>query len=225
MVLKIAEWSRPDQRKVEMSNTSKGHKASKKSSASVDSPWPKRFAWIAGIVLVGGLVAVVFLSQPELRGVPDGTQAVAVGEREHVEGELHADGEVPAGGAHDAIWQNCGYYGEEIRSENAVHSLEHGAVWIAYSPDLAADDVQSLRRFVRRTEKVLVSPVPGQSAPIIATAWGTQLEIDDPSDARLGQFVNEFSGASSAPEPGGSCNGGVGHPSSSSVAFTGREDR
>jgi hypothetical protein len=158
------------------------------------------------------LVAIVFFSQPELRGVPDGTQNVAVDDREHVEGDLHADGEVPAGGAHDAIWQNCGFYGEEIRSENAVHSLEHGAVWISYDPSLPADDVQALRGFVSRTEKVLVSSVAGQNAPIIATAWATQLEIEDASDARLGQFVNEFTGSRSAPEPGGRCSGGVGHP-------------
>ena len=195
-----------------MSKKSNTRTASRQRATSVESPWPKRLAWIGGVVLVGGLVAIVFFSQPELRGVPDGTQTVAVGEREHVEGDLHADGEVPAGGAHDAIWQNCGFYGEEIRSENAVHSLEHGAVWISYDPSLPADDVRALRGFVSRTEKVLVSPVAGQGAPIIATAWATQLEINDPSDARLGQIVNDFTGSRSAPEPGGSCSGGVGHP-------------
>jgi hypothetical protein len=158
------------------------------------------------------LVAIVFFSQPSLRGVPDGTESVAVGAREHVAGDLQADGELPAGGAHDEIWQNCGFYGEEIRSENASRSLEHGAVWIAYDPSLPSNDVRTLRGFVRRTEKVLVSPVAGQKAPIIATACGIQLELDDPSDAGLGQFVNEFSGSSSAPEPGGRCSGGVGHP-------------
>ncbi|MCL1600411.1 MAG: DUF3105 domain-containing protein, partial [Actinomycetia bacterium] len=142
----------------------------------------------------------------------DGTETLAVGAPQHVEGDLHEDGEVPAGGPHDAVWQNCGYYSEEFRSENAVHSLEHGAVWISYNPSLADDDVRTLRGFVSRSEKVLVSPVSGQDAPIIVTAWATQLEIDDVSDTRLGQFVNEFTGARSAPEPGGRCNGGVGQP-------------
>lgn len=195
-----------------MSNKPNSRKTSSKQPASVVSPWPKRLAWMAGIVVVGGLSAIVLFSQPELRGVPDGTETVAVDAAQHVEGDLHDDGEVPAGGAHDAVWQNCGFYGEEIRSENAVHSLEHGAVWIAYDPNLSSDAVRSLRGFVSRSEKVLVSPVAGQSAPIIATAWATQLELDDPTDSRLEQFVNEFSGASSAPEPGGSCSGGIGHP-------------
>jgi hypothetical protein len=195
-----------------MSNKPRAGKSAKRAAVSTESPWPKRLAWIGGIVVVVGLSAIVLLSQPELRGVPDGTQTVAVGDPQHVEGDLHDDGEVPAGGAHDAVWQNCGFYDSEVRSENAVHSLEHGAVWIAYDPSLPADDVQALRGFVRRGEKVLVSPVAHQGAPIIATAWGNQLEIDDPSDSRLGQFVNEFSGASSSPEPGGSCTGGIGHP-------------
>ncbi|NHZ71068.1 MAG: DUF3105 domain-containing protein [Proteobacteria bacterium] len=127
--------------------------------------------------------------------------------------QLHEDGEVPAGGAHNAVWQNCGFYADEVNSENAVHSLEHGAVWIAYDPAAGSSLANELRQYVSRNEKVLVSPVPGQAAPIIVTAWGQQLELDDPSDTRLGQFVNEFTGASSAPEPGGRCNGGVGSPS------------
>jgi hypothetical protein len=177
-----------------------------------ESPWKKRFIWIAGAAVVLGLVAVVFLSQPELRGVPDGTQTVAVGSAQHVDGVLHDDGEVPAGGAHNEVWQNCGFYDQEVNSENAVHSLEHGAVWISYDPTLSHGDVATLRSFVSPSEKVIVSPVPGQGATIIVTAWANQLELDDPGDARLGQFVNEFSGASSAPEPGGRCSGGVGQP-------------
>jgi hypothetical protein len=160
------------------------------------------------VVVVGWLLAVVLPSQPELSGVPDGAETVAVGGPEHVAGVFHDDGEVPACGVHNEIWQNCGFYDVEIESENAVHSLEHGAVWISYDPILSSGGVNSLRKFVSRNEKVLVSPVLGQESPIIVTAWGTQLELD----ARLGQFVNEFSGASSSPEPGGRCSGGVGHP-------------
>ncbi|MCL1592771.1 MAG: DUF3105 domain-containing protein [Actinomycetia bacterium] len=198
-----------------MSNKKKIQKApaTKTQGMPGESPWPKRLAWIGGVGLVVALVLVVFLSQPELRGVPDGTETQAVGDPAHVDGQLHEDGEVPAGGAHNAVWQNCGFYADEVNSENAVHSLEHGAVWIAYDPALGSSLADELRQYVSRNEKVLVSPVPGQSAPIIATAWGQQLELDDPSDTRLGQFVNEFTGSSGAPEPGGRCNGGVGSPS------------
>ncbi|MEN8235131.1 MAG: DUF3105 domain-containing protein [Actinomycetota bacterium] len=180
--------------------------------AGGESPWPKRLIWIAGTALVLGLVTVVFFSNPALRGVPEGTEQVAVAAPAHVDGDLHDDGEVPAGGPHDEVWQNCGFYDTEVRSENAVHSLEHGAVWITYEPGLAEDQLRQLRGFTRGPDKVLVSPVAGQGAPIIVTAWANQLEIDDANDDRLAQFVNEFEGSLDAPEPGGRCSGGVGSP-------------
>ncbi|MEN8233617.1 MAG: DUF3105 domain-containing protein [Actinomycetota bacterium] len=180
--------------------------------AGGESPWPKRLIWIAGTVLVLGLVAVVFFSNPALRGIPEGTEQVAVAAPAHVDGDLHDDGEVPAGGPHDEIWQNCGFYDTEVRSENAVHSLEHGAVWITYEPGLAEDQLRQLRGFTRGTDKVLVSPVAGQDSPIIVTAWANQLELTDADDDRLAQFVNEFEGSLDAPEPGGRCNGGIGSP-------------
>lgn len=176
------------------------------------SPWPKRLALLAGVGLVLSLVAVVFLSQPGARGVPDGTEIVAVGDPVHVEGQVYGPGEVPAGGAHNATPQNCGFYDEAVATENVVHSLEHGAVWISYDPSMGDDFAQDMRRYVSRTDKVLVSPVAGQQSPIIATAWGRQLSVDDPDDPRISQFANEFESAQSAPEPSGGCRGGVGQP-------------
>jgi len=195
-----------------MSNKRKVRQTPVHKSMPGESEWPKRIAQIIGVVVVVGLVAVVMFSQPEKRGVPDGTQSVGVTSAEHVNGNVYAGSEVPAGGAMDSIWQNCGFYDGQIRAENAVHSMEHGAVWVAYDPDLADSDIASLRRVVNRAEKVLVSAVPGAGSPIIVSAWGRQLQIDDPSDSRLDQFVNEFTGGANAPERGGRCNGGVGQP-------------
>ena len=148
--------------------------------------------WIGGTALIVGLVAVVFFNNPAIRGVPEGAEHVDVAAPQHVEGDLHADGEVPAGGPHDEIWQNCGYYDVEVRSENAVHSLEHGAVWITYEPGLAEDQLRQLRGFTQGPDKVLVSPIAGQDSAIIVTAWANQCELADAGDARPAQLVNEF---------------------------------
>lgn len=177
-----------------------------------DSPWQKRMIWAGGTVLVLGLVAVVFFNNPALRGVPEGTAQVSVAAPAHVAGSIYEDGEIPAGGPHADIWQNCGFYDTEIAPENAVHSLEHGAVWIAYEPGLPADQVAKLKGFTGGLDKVIVSPVAGQGSPIIVTAWANQLDLDDANDPRLAQFVNEFEGSFDAPEPGGRCTGGVGTP-------------
>jgi hypothetical protein len=193
-------------------NSSKNRATANKPSER--SPWPRRLGIVAAIGVAGLLVTVVFFNSPPVRGVPDGTESVAVGPAEHVEGDIHAEGEVPTGGSHSQVWQNCEFYEEEVRSENAVHSLEHGAVWITYRPDLPRDDIDTLRGFISRPDKVLISPIEGQGPAVMATAWANQLELDSVADLRLAQFVNEFEGSSSAPEPGALCAGGVGTPSS-----------
>ena len=182
----------------------------RRAESTAGSPWPKRLLLGAGTVVAFVLIVLVAFQPQPLRGVPEGTEEVPVASAQHVDGDVYADDEVPAGGPHAAVWQNCGFYGEPIDAEPAAHSLEHGAVWLTYRPDVV--DGSTLKRFVGRFEKVLVSPVPGQAQPITATAWGHRLEVDDPDDPRLEQFVNEFEGSSEAPEPGGACTGGLGTP-------------
>jgi hypothetical protein len=83
-------------------------------------------------------------------------------------------------------------------------------VWITYEPGPADDQLDELTGLTGRNEKVLASPVASQGSPIIATAWANQLKIPDAGDARLAQFVNEFPGSFTAPEPGLLCSGGNG---------------
>jgi len=179
----------------------------------VPKPWGKRIGTGIGLLAVAGIISVIAFSSEPASGVPDGTDTVAVGDPAHVEGAIHEEGEVPAGGEHNPVWLNCGYYDTEVDSEFAVHSLEHGAVWITYNPDIGDDGIDRLRNLVRRDRKIIVSPVDNLEDPVLLTAWANQLHIDSPEDDRIDQFVNEFAGSSNAPEPGGSCQGGVGNPS------------
>ena len=132
--------------------------------------------------------------------------------RTHTEGSLTYGQSPPVGGAHSAVWQNCGAYDQPVRNENAVHSLEHGAVWITYRPDLPAADVAALRAFASGQTHVLVSPYPGLSTPVAATAWGAQLFIDNARDPKLADFVRTYQEGQQTPEPGAPCSGGTGTP-------------
>ena len=76
------------------------------------------------------------------------------------------------------MWQNCGFYESPVRNENAVHSMEHGAVWITYQPDLPADQVELPRNLAHDDSYVLVSPYPDLSTPVVVSAWGKQLQLD-----------------------------------------------
>ena len=119
----------------------------------------------------------------------------------------------PVGGNHWPVWLNCGYYGYAVQNENAVHSLEHGAVWITYRPGLPADQVAVLRDLAHRNSYVIVSPYPGLGVPIIASAWGRQLTLDSATTPEIGQFIGAFRLGTQAPERFGPCTGGVGVPS------------
>jgi hypothetical protein len=118
----------------------------------------------------------------------------------------------PVGGNHAWIWQNCGFYDTPIANEHAVHSLEHGAVWITYQADLSPTQIDSLYQLTQRHTYVLVSPLPDLPTPVVASAWARQLRLDSSDDPRLEEFIRTFRLGRQAPESGGGCTGGIGTP-------------
>jgi len=132
--------------------------------------------------------------------------------RDHVSGAVVYPQTPPVGGNHSAIWQNCGVYSAPVPNENAVHSLEHGAMWITYRPDLPAAQIATISDDVSGQPYGLVSPYPGLPSPIVASAWGVQLKLNSASDPRLKSFIDTYKSGSHAPEPGGECTGGTGTP-------------
>lgn len=116
----------------------------------------------------------------------------------------------PTGGDHDPVLQNCGYYAESIRSENALHSLEHGAVWVTYRPGLDDAQIATLRSLAENNPYLLVSPFEDLAADVVATAWGVQVELDSTDDERLKPFLERYLQGEQTPEPGASCQGGIG---------------
>jgi hypothetical protein len=118
----------------------------------------------------------------------------------------------PVGGVHSSTWLNCGVYEEPVELRNVLHSLEHGAVWITYQPELAADDVQRLQDLVWDEGYVVLSPYPGLQSPIVLTAWGVQLELESAGDARIADFVERYQQGPQTPEFGASCQDGAGTP-------------
>lgn len=139
----------------------------------------------------------------------DGVQAFADLTRNHVQTAVDYPQEPGVGGDHAAVWTNCGVYTEPINEQSAVHSLEHGAVWLTYQPDLPASDVATLTALAQDKPYVLLSPDKDQSTPVTATAWGTQLTLPNANDTRIPAFIRAYAQSPNAPEPGASCAGGV----------------
>jgi len=131
--------------------------------------------------------------------------------RNHVQGPVdYAGKHPPTGGNHNPAPLTCGFYDQQPPDEFAVHSLEHGAVWIAFDPKTSAADVQTLKNFAKQ-DHVLVTPYAGMDSPITVVAWEHRLEVPSASDPRIAQFVHDFANGPQAPERGGACRG-VGQP-------------
>ncbi len=173
----------------------------------------------AGIAIVALVVAVVAVAAASSmgNGLPQGTMVFPENDHTHVSGLVTYDRTPPAGGPHNPVQLNCGVYTSAVPNENAVHSLEHGAVWITYQPSLDQTQVSQLDQiavanYVGPEKYVIVSPYDGIPAPVVASAWGAQLYLNSGSDPRLVQFIQHYAGGGQGGEPGGPCSGGVGIP-------------
>jgi hypothetical protein len=167
------------------------------------------------VTVVGAFIVVVVLDarQQATSEPPSGVDDVDVGSAgQHTEGVADYAQSPPAGGEHNPIWQNAGFYGEPVRNETAVHALEHGAVWITYSPDLPQQGRDRIREIVSGEDCVLASPFPNLDAPVVASAWGKQLRLEGADDPDLERFVRAYQQGPQTPEPGATCTGGVGDP-------------
>lgn len=132
------------------------------------------------------------------------------GRQSHEWGTLEYEIQPPVGSSHNPNWQNCmgDVYAAPIASEHAVHSMEHGAVWVTYQDSLPADQVETLASKVRGNEYTLMSPFEGLESPISLQAWGYQLAVDDVNDPRIDEFIRALR-QNATVEPGATCSGGI----------------
>lgn len=198
-------------------------KVSKAKKAGQSSGFMARYGHLLTTdrIIIGGsvLLAVVLIgifaisanqnSQVDIDGI---VRSVGLS-RDHQENVTYPNtGLPPTGGTHNPVWMNCGIYDTPVRTDMAVHSLEHGSVWVTYQPDLPADQVQHLRDLMSGGDHLLLSPFPGLKSPVVATAWGLQLELPDANDGRLDAFIRNYENGPQTPEPGAACSGGFGQP-------------
>ncbi|WP_241741402.1 DUF3105 domain-containing protein [Streptomyces sp. L2] len=131
--------------------------------------------------------------------------------RNHVTGTVTYPTDPPVGGPHNPVWLDCNgeVYTEPVRNENAVHSLEHGAVWVTYNSKASKADVTALAAKVRKTPYTMMSPYEHQKDPIMLTAWGHQRTVTSASDPNVETFFAAYAQGRQTPEPGAPCTGGT----------------
>ena len=174
----------------------------------------KRLAGIAVVLLVvGGIGYWIFRDRALTAAVTTTTYPAGL----HRTGQISYTETPPMGGAHHVVWQNCGAYDAPIHEEHGVHSMEHGAIWITYRPDLADGEVQALRALAR-DDFMLLSPFPGLPSPIVLSAWNHQLRLDRADDPKIRGFISRYkNNPSTTPEFGASCTGGTSAPATANT--------
>ncbi|MBE4740666.1 MULTISPECIES: DUF3105 domain-containing protein [Streptomyces] len=185
----------------------------------------------ASVLIVAGLVVggtVLIRSQSD----DNGSDSVASDSKSNGKWETGSDGvktwstkltqnhvtknvkypmEPPVGGDHNPVWQNCNgdVYDKAIKNENAVHSLEHGAVWVTYNGKASEADVKALAEKVKKTPYTLMSPVEDQKDPIMLSAWGHQRTVTSAKDPNVDKFLESYVQGEQTPEPGAACTNGI----------------
>ncbi|EGX57972.1 hypothetical protein SZN_20232 [Streptomyces zinciresistens K42] len=140
-----------------------------------------------------------------------GEKTFKVPERNHVTTPVDYKMSPAAGGNHNPAWMNCNgdVYAKQVNETNAVHSLEHGAVWVTYTDKATEKDVNTLKERVKATPYTMISPFAEQSSAVALSAWGKQLNVDSASDPRVQKFLDKYVQGRQTPEPGAACTGGL----------------
>ena len=172
---------------------------------------------IAAVVVVGLLITSIVLTPQAAKYSAGGEGATVEGVEtfentsNHVEGVVDYPQTPPAGGEHNPAWLNCGVYDQPVPNENAVHSLEHGAIWVTYDPSLSDADLETLKSQLPSTYIVL-SPFDDLPSPIVLSGWNSQLQVEDADDTRIPEFLEEYWQSQNVPEPGALCTGAIDAP-------------
>jgi hypothetical protein len=189
---------------------------------------PKPWGMIIGIIVVVALAGGVFTyalttvhdkekwivsadNQDPSENI-DGVVRKKYDAGQHVTAEQRVayDQTPPFGGPHDGTWANCQgtVYPKAVRTENMVHGLEHGAVWITYNPDkIKGKALNTLKAKVEGQPYMMMSPWPGLDKPFSLQSWGHQLKLTDVNDPRVDEFIKSLrENQYQNPEPGGRCD-------------------
>jgi uncharacterized membrane protein YphA (DoxX/SURF4 family) len=185
---------------------------SRNEEAPIGGPGRRRLGLIIfGVVVVvalGALGSLSFTNEPRLgTSEPAGVESFDNLSRTHAYDSVTYEQSPPVGGNHNPVWQNAGFYEEPVPNEKAVHTLEHGAVWITYSQNLPQDQKEKLRQLAESKDCLLASPYPDLPTPVVASAWGKQLQLKSIDDPELQEFIHFYRKGPQTPEPGASCTG------------------
>ena len=156
------------------------------------------------VFYVGVLALAIWFFFLRGDGAPDefnGHEVVsysAAGEGDH-DGPFEYETSPPVAGPHrNAI--ECGTYAVPVPDEDMLHSLEHGAVYALYSPELPVQQIRTLEGLAAQegwTQNFLVAPYENEMPEgtlISIGSWGFRMDLDEVDEEAIVAYYDEFEG-------------------------------
>lgn len=121
--------------------------------------------------------------------------------------QLHTDADIsyasspPVSGEHSLQPNPCGLLATQPRDENMVHTLEHGAVGILYSPEVPLEEIKQIEALVSDFPSHTFSgPYQPMDTPVTMVAWGHLMRMDGYDEDAMREFIDVFREDADAPE-------------------------
>lgn len=159
----------------------------------------RKYAIMSAAVLV--VVAVIAWVMLRDAGKPGQGQAIMT-DRTHLQAvtdpHVPYSTDPPTSGPHTQDVPAFKVYTEPLAKELQVHGLEDGGVVINYQPDLdkaVVDKLTALANLYINTpgkQRIIMSPYPGLSNPIVLTTWGRMDRLDTLDETRIRAFVDAY---------------------------------
>ena len=155
---------------------------------------------VFGFIAIAGAVGAFFLFDPEGQAPqPDLAQTIPDEGRTHVnEGtRVQYQSNPPTSGDHWPVPLSDGIYDTEKPDEAAVHSLEHGRVWVSYKPSVPEQTKKALEELLKKYNGTVLTPRSANETDIALAAWNRSdtfnLNPDGAFDeSRITDFINRW---------------------------------
>ena len=183
----------------------KEYRSSQEKKGRLQGSLAKIIVVLVVLAVVGGIAFL--LTRPTAPEVQIGEKVEEQGRNHITQGapsKFSYNTNPPTSGPHWPQQATCKIYEEEIADEAALHSLEHGAVWISYKDKSDKDLVNKLTEIVKGNPgKVLLSPRSKNDSKIAVAAWTRILKQDSLDENQIKDFIKNYRNQS--PEPLAQC--------------------
>ena len=160
---------------------------------------------IVVLAVIGAFVFVFTRPAPERKRVGE---AIPEQGREHLtQGSTQHppyNSNPPTSGPHWPQQAECKIYTQEVPDEAAIHSLEHGAIWISYKDKNDKKLLAELTSLVKKnSSKILLSPRSKNDLAIAIASWGRLLKLEEFDEQQTNDFIK--ANINNSPEPFAAC--------------------